>query len=120
MAVMRRFIALSLLLLLPLQFSTASAAGYCSSAADDGAHLGHHEHSDAPRLSTPTEDADMDVPGGWESHCGICHLNCAQAHPSVMPVTPTPVALLSPPLADDPAPDHPQEPSERPPRVALA
>ncbi|MDT7838492.1 hypothetical protein [Aquabacterium sp. OR-4] len=42
---MRRWFAILLLALLPLQFSWAAVAAYCShEATPQGPHIGHHEH----------------------------------------------------------------------------
>jgi hypothetical protein len=68
---MRRWLAVFLLVFLPLQFAWAAAAGYCQHETDAAAqHLGHHQHQ---------HDADGDgVPDsppldGTDNDCGTCH-----------------------------------------------
>jgi hypothetical protein len=69
---MRRWIALVLLLLLPLQGAWAAAAAYCSHEAQPAAsaHLGHHEHAHAAGDSAPPQ------PDGT----AIDHPDCAGCH----------------------------------------
>jgi hypothetical protein len=80
---MRRWLAVLLMVLLPLQLSWAVAASYCShetgAAAD---HFGHHDHAGHSHVS---QDADPDHPAdadGTSSElsdidCGHCHGYCA-------------------------------------------
>ena len=114
---MRRFFALFLLLLLPLQFAFAAAAPYCAlEKVKVASHFGHHEHSDA---SAP-EPAD-DGSEKWKlDDCGVCHLGSGQVHPSVASIPALPLGGTLRPLPDGRQPQHLQEPTERPPRTSLA
>lgn len=76
MRAMRRWLAVLLLVLLPLQFTWAAAAAYCQHETGAAAkHFGHHDHKHH-QDSTDTSDApsftvDLD--------CAACHAGCAAA-----------------------------------------
>ncbi len=89
---MRRFLAIVMLALLPLQFSWAAVASYCGHETQAGvAHFGHHDHqhhadaSDGAGLDTDpattsdvTSDAvDGKAPGAMDLDCGNCHGTCS-------------------------------------------
>ena len=113
----RRFLALFLLLLLPLQFAFAAAAPYCAlEKAKVASHFGHHEHPDAP---TPEPVGDGNDKG--KSHdCAVCHLGAGQLHPDVASLPALPPVATVRSVPDDRQPQHLQEPTERPPRISLA
>jgi hypothetical protein len=84
----RRFLAIVLLALLPLQFSWAAVASYCGHEEQAGAtHFGHHEHqhhadagADAEGIVGPdtTADAPGDMaPGAMDLDCNHCHGYCS-------------------------------------------
>lgn len=88
---MRRFLAIVLLALLPLQFSWAAVAAYCGhEAPTEAAHFGHHEHQHHDGIGAaddaePVADAKADPgadksPAAMDLDCGHCHGHC-----SVMP-----------------------------------
>ena len=83
---MRRFLAIVLLAMLPLQFSWAAVASYCEHETQGTGHFGHHEHEhhgDAGPHAEPAADADASgdkAPGAMDLDCGHCHGQC-----SVMP-----------------------------------
>ena len=71
---MRTFIAVIVLLILPLQLAFAAAAEYCDLAkVDRGDHFGHHVHK-AEKGKTGSEKKS-----GSERDCGFCGLGCAHA-----------------------------------------
>ncbi len=89
---MRRYLAIVLLALLPLQYSWASVAAYCGHEAQAGSgHFGHHEHrhhddanthaelvADASANADGSVDAEGDeVPGAMDLDCGHCHGYCS-------------------------------------------
>ena len=80
---MRRFIALVLLALLPLQFSWAAVATVCANEAGGTGHFGHHEHhhaGEAAHGAEPPADGDAPVgttPGTVDADCGHCHGTCS-------------------------------------------
>ena len=130
---MRRFIAICLLMLLPLQFSWAAVGVYCGHESGAWAqHLGHHEHAHehAPAGLDAVADtaagdalASSDAPNSsplTNHDCGHCHGTCwslpAPAEPLVM------ASLAAHPGAT--APGHlrtlAQTPPERPQWARLA
>ena len=81
---MRRFIAIVLLAMLPLQFSWAAVASYCERETQGAGHFGHHEHehlhhADAGPTAEQVDDADAQgdqAPTGMDLDCGHCHGQC--------------------------------------------
>lgn len=86
---MRRFLAIVLFALMPLQFSWAAVASYCEHETQAGAgHIGHHEHehhadaavdADADAVAVATADASADgdkALGAVDLDCGHCHGHC--------------------------------------------
>lgn len=72
---MRRILYIVLMLLLPLQWSWASAASVCAHEEQGQAtHFGHHEHAHqgAAQADEPTADRQA---GSLADHpdCGVCH-----------------------------------------------
>jgi hypothetical protein len=83
----RRFLAILLLAMLPLQFSWAAVATYCGHETQAGAgHFGHHDHdhhADIASAAEPAADlestADVQgdkAPGAMDLDCGHCHGTC--------------------------------------------
>jgi hypothetical protein len=72
---MKRYLAIFLLVLLPLQFSWAAMAGYCEhESAVTAEHPGHHSHDHA---SADQQEFNKNVA---QSHdCATCHMGCAAA-----------------------------------------
>jgi len=76
---MRRWFAILLLALLPLQFSWAAVAGYCAHEEGPATHVGHHEHQhDADGSGDRTDHAGK-LPGAADLDCDHCHGYCAAA-----------------------------------------
>ena len=93
---MRRYIAIFLLAMLPLQFSWAAVASYCGheTQASTG-HFGHHDHehhahassdagpaaaAGANLTSSPDEAGGVKgdkLPGAMDLDCGHCHGTCS-------------------------------------------
>jgi cytochrome c5 len=75
---MRAFLVLLMLTLLPLQFSAAAAAACCGHVpATQGPQATHHQSSHGQAV----EDVEGVVVGdsGFDLDCGTCHANCAAA-----------------------------------------
>ncbi len=74
---MCRFIAILLLVLLPLQASWAGAAAYCQHETSNVAknHFGHHEH-------VHKTDSDQSPKKQVHGDCAVCHIIAFQAVPS--------------------------------------
>jgi Protein of unknown function (DUF2946) len=77
---MRRWLAILMLVLLPLQFSWAAVAAYCGHETGQHAqHLGHHEHqhSGSANVHADPGSADPNAPAGFDFDCGHCHASGA-------------------------------------------
>ena len=114
---MRKLLAILLLLILPLQWTTAAASAYCQHEQNGKAqqHFGHHAHEH--KASAAQVDSD---PGNsdFDADCPSCHAQSSQAvddgHMPALPTsqgrdamvyraflpTPPPGSLFRPPLAD--------------------
>ena len=70
---MRRWFAILLLVLLPLQAIWAAAAPYCEHEQAPAAakHLGHHEHEHQDVDVGPDESPGK--PGATHADCHVCH-----------------------------------------------
>lgn len=70
---MRRWFAILLLVLLPLQAIWAAAAPYCEHEQAQAAskHLGHHEHEH--QEVDVGEDEAPSKPGAAHTDCHVCH-----------------------------------------------
>ena len=124
---MRRFVALLLLVLLPLQAIWAAAAPYFQHEAEGASHhIGHHqpEHAHAPAVDATDShgtpgDPGGDAASGTHTDCHVCHGGTALAHEvrlsQVVQTTTLPVPTL---VAGLPAP--PAERPDRPSWPALA
>jgi hypothetical protein len=96
---MRRWLAVFLLVLLPLQFSWAAAASYCQHEQDARTqHVGHHEHQHAassPPADIGSDDGVADDAGrlsatGNHPDCGYCNFSIAKSFASLSQLPPTP------------------------------
>lgn len=123
---MRRFVALLLLVLLPLQAIWAAAAPYCQHEAEAASrHIGHHqpEHSHAPAADaadvhgTPG-DQDGDA-ASTHTDCHTCHGGMVLAH-EVRPLQMMPAGTQPEPTAVHGLPAPPTERPDRPSWPALA
>ncbi len=77
---MRRWLAIVLLTLLPLQFSWAAVAAYCGhETSETTQHLGHHEHQHADQADSSEDLASEDQTETMVFHpdCGHCQGTCA-------------------------------------------
>ena len=114
---MRRFIAILLLMLVPLQAAFGAAANYCQDErAEVASHFGHHEHEGAPVVVDTSEEGSS-----WtEADCQICHLASAQAAVSFEAAVCLNAQNVIHPPETAAQTDHPQHPFDRPPKLALA
>jgi hypothetical protein len=86
---MRRWFAVLLLVLLPLQFSWAAVAAYCQHEPEgQPTHLGHHEHRH--------DGAEASKAGAEKSALPQVDLDCAQCHAycAALPVVAAPALPL--------------------------
>ena len=86
--VMRHWLLIFFVVLLPMQLSWAAVASYCqheSGTATTSQHVGHHEHQhDADAASAGTDLPDTSVrpttaTGAVDVDCGTCHSGCCSA-----------------------------------------
>jgi hypothetical protein len=114
---MMRFLALLLLVLLPLNAAFAAAAGYCQHQMEStqAAHFGHHTHQhDSSADKAGNNDAQIDP------DCGFCHLSFSSFVPALSPVLGdhSPPQLVASPVAEFRSATV--DPFDRPPLARLA
>jgi hypothetical protein len=93
---MRRWFAVLLLALVPLQFSWAVVVSYCEHETQAAAgHFGHHEHQHHGEdlLVADNDAARDDVTGATQSDCGHCHGTCCSMPTLSGGLTPRATAL---------------------------
>lgn len=129
---MRRFLAVLLLALLPIQLGWAAVASYCGHESDAAArHFGHHEHQhhaddaadhDGARAdvgkevdgAASPENAGGSLAGMADLDCSACHLHLAGAiFPSIAPQA-SPQGLFPAPPTEHRPHAVPTAPPERP------
>jgi len=88
---MKKYLAIFLLVLLPLQFSWAAVASYCQHESGVTAnHPGHHTH-DHQAADHHESGKDASPSTGVHHDCATCHLGCAAAPTSALS---TPAAAI--------------------------
>jgi hypothetical protein len=112
---MRRWFAILLLAMLPLQFSWAAVATYCTHETDkvEAQHFGHHAHEHAADHADESNPAKK-LPGAADPDCLNCHGQIAALPDLSVPMN----AIVHPssgPAADTHwqatfAPDRPERP----------
>ena len=117
---MRRWLSILLLIMLPFQFTWATAAAYCQhETSPEVRHLGHHQHEhkaspDAGKAKSDAQDAAKSTKLLGDSDCGYCHLNAAKS----VQVQSLEVPALTGPAVQDatvqPLPTRDPERHERP------
>lgn len=116
---MRRWFAVFMLMMLPIQFSWAAVASYCQheSAPAKTEHIGHHEHKHSADDNDMVSKAKKSEPSLDKSDpdCCLCHglgLGATQLHAAKQPADRgnTMVAQTSTPSAgvNPSPPDRPQ------------
>ena len=114
---MKRFFAILLMLVLPLQFSFAAASVYCANEANVTVeHYGHHAH-ESEQLPP---DLDTTQKATGDTECGACHLGCAKLQTAVLALgTPDSIlpAEVAPLLSTA---QYQPSPLQRPPNASLA
>jgi len=116
---MKNLFAILLMLILPLQFSYATASAYCADERPSvPEHYGHHDHEGAQAAfkfdSSSGEDQDV------HSECGVCHHGCAKLHATLLKFRAPEFSLPTgmPPLLF--SAQHQPSPPHRPPIASLA
>jgi hypothetical protein len=78
---MRRWLAIFLLVFMPLQQAWAAVSAYCQHESDAAAnHLGHHEHHHQGASGDESETDSASI--GFHADCGVCHAASVAALPS--------------------------------------
>lgn len=109
---MRRWLAIFLLVLLPLQLSWAAAAPYCQHETGAAVqHFGHHEHKHHQGSADTT-----DVPSfAADSDCAACNAGCAAATVTVpslaLDAAPPALAPWYPHVPTSPPATQPERPN---------
>ena len=114
---MRRWLAILMLALLPLQFSWAAVAAYCGHERGQQAHhLGHHEHQHADQVKADKDGApaEQSAPAGFDFDCGHCHGSCANMPAPVVSMAPLTVVSHPAVLASGTMRTLAQSPPDRP------
>ena len=76
---MKKYLAIFLLVLMPLQLSWAAMASYCQHETEVTAmHPGHHTHDHASD-DRPVTGRDAAQSAGMDHDCATCHLGCSTA-----------------------------------------
>ena len=111
---MKRYLAIFLLVLLPLQFSWAAMAGHCQHETGVKAqHAGHHthEHASADHQESSEKTAQATC---MDHDCATCHLGCAAALVSDLKTTTVAVSDDHPlhlqMMASQPSIERPERP----------
>lgn len=123
---MRRWLAILLLVFLPLQFSWAAVASYCGHETGAAAgHIGHHDHQahgHAAKDGAPGDrgQADGTATGASGFDCAHCLGACSGLVDAVMPFELPALASAPQGLAGSHSVEHLPAPPERPQWATLA
>lgn len=123
---MRRWLAVLLLVLLPLQFSWAAVANYCGHETGASAdHVGHHDHAShehGGKVAGPGDKGNTEAPSAPASgfDCGHCHGYCVGMLDVPSPLEPLSRGIAPPSLGDIPCAEHLPAQPERPQWACLA
>lgn len=81
---MRKWLAIFLLVLMPLQLSWAAVTSYCQHETGASAkHFGHHDHQHKAADGKETAPDTAKI-GGGDPDCASCHAGCSSALPVEM------------------------------------
>jgi len=121
---MRCWLAVLLLVCLPLQFSWAAVADYCMHESGETAdHVGHHDHAQHAHAAAQT-DGKAKADGGSSMaakvDCSHCHGGCAVTLDLPAGLVPHTIGLAPPTLGDAPCAEHVPAQPERPQWARLA
>jgi len=85
---MRKWLAIFLLVFMPLQLSWAAIASYCQHETGAAAkHFGHHDHQHKATDGKETAP-DPAKTGGGDPDCASCHAGCSSALPGEVTLPP--------------------------------
>lgn len=85
---MRKWLAIFLLVFVPLQLSWAAVAGYCQHETEVAAakHFGHHDHEHKTVSGKDAAPDPAKAIGGGDPDCASCHAGCLSALPEEVTV----------------------------------
>ena len=127
---MRRLVALLFVLVLPLQWFTATAAAYCPHEPESKqtqSHLGHHTHEHQASVAAMDRDSGDSGNSNPSNPNSVTDSDCANCHTHFVSAI-TNTGLTIPPLLSGPdtmayqafLPTPPSDPLFRPPLAPLA
>lgn len=109
-----RWLAIFLLVLMPLQLSWAAMSAYCQHENGDAAlHFGHHEHQHEADTATKAQLVG-DVLADIDPDCSTCNAVCLPLFARPTQVDPVMASLPSDPVLRKPRSSPPLERPERP------
>lgn len=123
---MRRWLAIVMLVFLPLQFSWAAVASYCGHETGAAAqHIGHHDHQGHGHAAKDVDPgdkgkADGTATGASSFDCCHCHGCCTGLVDVVTSFEPPAPASAPLGLSMSHSAEHPPAQPERPQWAALA
>lgn len=118
---MRRWIAVLLMMFLPLQFTWAAVSAYCAHESGAAArHFGHHDHQHADTLEGAAPGPTSPGMGSADPDCGACHLGCMALVQRALPIDLAPASLADAGARRSASPLPPSCRPERPKWLSLA
>jgi hypothetical protein len=99
---MKRWLAIALLLLLPLHSAFALAAACCGHEDAPAGHFGHHAHEHHAGQPAPAAEGGIDLDCGF---CQLCAASAALVGAATVLAAATPAAPLAAPEALPPSID---------------
>ncbi len=74
---MRKWLAILLLVLVPLQFSWAAVNAYCQhESGPTASHAGHHTHEHQPQAQSDETEGGTSAMMSADADCVTCHAGC--------------------------------------------
>lgn len=123
---MRRWLAVLMMVLLPLQFSWAAVANYCGHETGAAAeHVGHHDHASHDHGADLADKGDSASADGSSNpapgiDCGHCHGYCVGMLDLPSSLEPLSLGDAPPSLGNAPDAEHVPAQPERPQWASLA
>lgn len=114
MLTVRKWLAIFLLVVIPMQFALAATAGYCQHETGEATkHLGHHGHKHQAQPGDLSQ-SDKTKSSGFDLDCGNCHAGCSLAVATAVGNTVLPGVGVIEPSSDPVLVSHPPKVPDRP------